>query len=395
MEGFNKTKFKTALLFATAVILIYAAVTNISSLAGFCLTVISLLSPLISGVLLALVLGTPMKMFEQLLEFLNSKSPFKKKLPERAIVLISLVLTYLLAIVALCFVIMILVPAVLDSVNEIIANVTKLYPHAVTFLSNNGFDTEELDAMLKNINFGTIWSALTSNAGTIFNTLIHSVNGIITILANLITTIIFSVYLLSNKRKLRRQSRKIISAYFSETKAPKVQYVTDLIISTFSKFFSGQCLEAIILGLIFFIVLSVTGFPYAPVISLIIGITAFVPYVGAFIGCAVGVLLILMQSPMRAFIFVIVFLVIQQLENNLIYPRVVGTSIGLPAMWTFAALIVGGAAYGVIGMLVFIPVTSIIYTLIKRDVNERLRIKNAKKEQNVNQEAKPENTSEG
>lgn len=395
MEGFNKTKFKTALLFATAVILIYAAVTNISSLAGFCLTVISLLSPLLSGVLLALVLGTPMKMFEQLLEFLNSKSPFKKKLPERAIVLISLVLAYLLAIVALCFVIMILVPAVLDSINEIIANVTKLYPHAIAFLNSTGFDTEELDAMFKNVNFSTIWSALTSNAGTIFNTLIHSVNGIITILANLITTIIFSIYLLANKRKLRRQSRKIISAYFSETKAPKVQYVTDLVISTFSKFFSGQCLEAIILGLIFFIVLSVTGFPYAPVISLIIGITAFVPYVGAFIGCAVGVLLILMQSPMRAFIFVIVFLVIQQLENNLIYPRVVGTSIGLPAMWTFAALIVGGAAYGVIGMLVFIPVTSIIYTLIKRDVNERLRIKNAKKEQNVNQEAKPENTSEG
>ena len=392
MEGFNKTKFKTALLFATAVILIYAAITNVSSLAGFCLTVISLLSPLLSGVLLALVLGTPMKMFEQLLEFLNSKSPFKKKLPERAIVLISLVLAYLLAIVALCFVIMILVPAVLDSVNEIIANVTKLYPHAVTFLSNNGFDAEELDAMLKNINFNTIWSALTSNAGAIFNTLVHSVNGIITILANLITTIIFSVYLLANKRKLSRQRRKLISAYFSETKAPKVQYVTDLIISTFSKFFSGQCLEAIILGLIFFIVLSLTGFPYAPVISLIIGITAFVPYVGAFIGCAVGVLLILMQSPMRAFIFVIVFLVIQQLENNLIYPRVVGTSIGLPAMWTFAALIVGGAAYGVIGMLVFIPVTSIIYTLIKRDVNERLRIKNAKKAEQDAKETEPEKT---
>lgn len=391
MEGFNKNKFKTALLFAAAVILIYAAITNVSSLAGFCLTFISLLSPLLSGVLLALVLGTPMKMFENFFEFLNRKSRFKKKLPEKAIVLISLVLAYLLAIAALCFVIMILAPAVLDSINEIIANVKRLYPHAIAFLSNNGFDTAELDAMLKNVNFDTIWSALTSNAGTIFNTLIHSVNGIITILANLVTTIIFSIYLLANKRTLRRQSRKIISAYFPEEKAPKARYVTDLIINTFSKFFSGQCLEAIILGLIFFIVLSLTGFPYAPVISLIIGITAFIPYVGAFIGCAVGVLLILMQSPMRALIFVIVFLIIQQLENNLIYPRVVGTSIGLPAMWTFAALIVGGAAYGVVGMLVFIPVTSIIYTLIKQDVNSRIRAKNAKKAENDLKESESKN----
>jgi predicted PurR-regulated permease PerM len=191
--------------------------------------------------------------------------------------------------------------------------------------------------------------------------------------------VIFSIYLLANKRNLRRQSRKLISAYFPEKTAPKVQYVFDLVITTFSKFFSGQCLEAIILGLIFFIVLSITGFPYAPVISLIIGVTAFIPYVGAFIGCAVGVLLILMQSPMRALIFVAVFLVIQQLENNLIYPRVVGTSIGLPAMWTFAALIVGGAADGVVGMLVFITVASILYTLIRKDVNAKLRVKNEKK----------------
>jgi predicted PurR-regulated permease PerM len=310
---------------------------------------------------------------------LREESKFKKKLPDKAIVLISLVLSYLLAITAIAIVIMIVIPAVVDSVNEIIATVKYIYPQVVSFLKDNGFDTAELDAMIKNINFDTIWSAFTANAGTIFDTLVHSVNGIITILANLVTMVIFSIYLLANKRNLRRQSRKLISAYFPEKTAPKVQYVFDLVITTFSKFFSGQCLEAIILGLIFFIVLSITGFPYAPVISLIIGVTAFIPYVGAFIGCAVGVLLILMQSPMRALIFVAVFLVIQQLENNLIYPRVVGTSIGLPAMWTFAALIVGGAAYGVVGMLVFIPVASILYTLIRNDVNAKLRIKNEKK----------------
>jgi predicted PurR-regulated permease PerM len=124
--------------------------------------------------------------------------------------------------------------------------------------------------------------------------------------------------------------------------------------------------------------MTVFGFPYAPVISVVIGVTAFIPYVGAFIGCIVGVLLIMMVSPMRALIFVVMFLIIQQLENNLIYPRVVGGSIGLPAMWTFAALIIGGAVYGVVGMLVFIPLASIIYTLVKNDVSARLKAKKAK-----------------
>jgi predicted PurR-regulated permease PerM len=220
--------------------------------------------------------------------------------------------------------------------------------------------------------------SFTSNFGNVFDTVIHSVNGIITLVANIVTAIIFSIYLLSNKRKLKNQSEKLVKAYLPEKKASRTQYVIDLTVTTFSKFFSGQCLEAIILGLIFFIILSITGFPYAPVISLIIGITAFIPYVGAFIGCAIGVLLILMDAGIiRALIFIAVFLVVQQLENNLIYPRVVGTTIGLPAIWTFAALIVGGAVYGVVGMLVFIPVTSIIYTLIRNDVHARLKAKEA------------------
>ena len=128
--------------------------------------------------------------------------------------------------------------------------------------------------------------------------------------------------------------------------------------------------------------MTIAGFPYAPVIATVIGITAFIPYVGAFIGGALGVLLILIESPMKAVIFVIVFIIIQQLENNLIYPRVVGTSIGLPAMWTFAALIVGGALYGVAGMLIFIPATSILYTVIRNDVYARLKAK-AKKEEEM------------
>lgn len=380
MDKNEKKKFKTGLLFAAAVILIYAAIMNVGKLGGLISATYKILSPLLFGVVLSLILGTPMAKFEQLFNFLNRKSKLKKKLPEKAITLISLILSYILAIVAISFVIGILIPAVVDSVNEIAKAIEAAYPKIIAFFEESGFNTSDIKTLIDSIDFKTVWATFTSNAGTIVDTLLHSVNGIISVVANLVTTVIFSIYILSNKKRLSRQSDRLISAYCSEKWAPKVKSVLDLTVTTFSRFFSGQCLEAIILGIIFFIAMSIFGFPYAPVISMIIGITAFIPYVGAFIGCAVGVLLILIQSPMKALFFVIMFLIIQQLENNLIYPRVVGGSIGLPAMWTFAALIIGGALYGVIGMLVFIPLASIIYTLIKNDVRARLKAKAQKEE---------------
>ncbi len=378
MDKDEKKRFKKGILFAAVIILIFAAVTNLNSIEKFILATFSVLSPLLGGVLLALILGTPMRMFERLFAFLNRKSKAKKRMPQKLITLICLILTYALAVVAVGFVIGILIPALTDSIKEIADSVKAILPSIYEFLEKNGINTESLSKLLELINFSAIFNTLTSNAGTIFNTLIHSVNGLITVVANLVTTIIFSIYLLANKKKLRSQSDKIITAYCSENKANKAKYVLDLTVTTFSKFFSGQCLEAIILGTICFVVMSIAGFPYAPVIATVIGITAFIPYVGAFIGGALGVLLILIESPMKAIVFVIVFIIIQQLENNLIYPRVVGTSVGLPAMWTFAALIVGGALYGVAGMLIFIPVTSILYTLIRNDVYARLKAKEQK-----------------
>lgn len=382
MEKHEKQRFKKGILFATLIILIFAAVTNLNSIEKFILSAFSILSPLLGGVLLALILGTPMRMFERLFRLINKKIKSKRKIPGKVITLICLILTYTLAVVAVGFVIGILIPALTDSIREIATAIKAVIPTVYAFLEKNGINTETIRELVALVNFSAIFDTLTSNAGNILSTVMNSVNGVITVVANLVTTVIFSIYLLSNKNKLRSQSDKLITAYCSEKKAEKAKYVLNLTVSTFSKFFSGQCLEAIILGSICFIVMTIAGFPYAPVIATVIGITAFIPYVGAFIGGALGVLLILIESPMKAVIFVIVFIIIQQLENNLIYPRVVGTSIGLPAMWTFAALIVGGALYGVAGMLIFIPATSILYTVIRNDVYARLKAK-AKKEEEM------------
>ncbi len=389
MDKFDKKKFKNGLLFATAVILIYAIIMNFSKLGGFISAIYAVISPLLLGIVLALILGTPMAKFEQFFNFLNKKSKAKKKLPEKFITMVSLILSYLLAIAAITFVIGIMIPALVESITEIVKSVEKLYPKVLALLEKYNFDTKDLKAMLDKINFDQLISTLTSNAGHILDTVKNSLKDLITFLANLVTMVIFSIYILANKKRIGRQTDDIINAYCTEKHAPKVKYLVDLTVKTFTKFFSGQCLEAIILGSIFFVAMTIFGFPYAPVISVVIGVTAFIPYVGAFIGCIVGVLLILMVSPMRALIFVIMFLIIQQLENNLIYPRVVGGSIGLPPMWTFAALIIGGALYGVIGMLVFIPLASIIYTLVKNDVSARLKAKKEKKAQEAEEAEKP------
>lgn len=397
MDKFDKKKFKNGLLFATAIILIYAVIMNFNKLGGFISAIYAVISPLLGGVVLALILGTPMSKFEQFFHFLNRKSKAKKKLPEKFITMISLILSYLLAIVAITFVIGIMIPALVESITEIIKSAEKLYPKALALLEKYNFETADLKAMIDKINFDQLISTLTSNAGHILDTVKNSINDLITFLANLVTMVIFSIYLLANKKRIGRQTDDIINAYCSEKLAPKIKYLVSLTVKTFTKFFSGQCVEAIILGSIFFVAMTVFGFPYAPVISVVIGVTAFIPYVGAFIGCIVGVLLILMVSPMRALIFVAMFLIIQQLENNLIYPRVVGGSIGLPAMWTFAALIIGGAVYGVVGMLVFIPLASIIYTLLKNDVAARLKAKKIKAAEAVTEaeaEAEAEETEE-
>lgn len=375
MDNNEKKKVKKALLFVTAVILIYVAITNFGSVGGRVVSFFSLFSPLLLGLVLSMLLGTPMRKLEAFFRFLRTKMKTKKKPSDRLIANVSLILTFLLAGLVIYFVADSVLPAIGSSFNNIFSNIAEYYPKALAFLEENGLDTTKMEELLSKVNFEEVFKTLSSSAGTIVETAMSTVTGVFSLLTNLVTAVIFAVYILANRRDLRRQFGKLLHAYFRPHTAERIHGVFDLIFSTFSRFFSGQCLEAIILGIIFFIAMSIFGFPYAVVISVIIAVTALIPYVGAFIGCIVGALLILMDSPMRALLFVAMFLVIQQLENHLIYPRVVGTSVGLPAIWTFAALIAGGALYGVVGMLIFIPATSVVYSLLKNDVNLRLRNK--------------------
>ncbi len=352
--------------------LIYLSITNVNFIFGKAASFILLFSPLVVGMLFALILLRPMDFICNLLLKIKRKSKSKHKPSDRALEIISLVLTLIMAIVILFFIGNIVVPQIITSFKNIIVSIKTYIPKLVKLASDKGYSTAQLESIISNIDFEKILSAIEQNATKLFDTAIGAVSGIATLTINLISSFIFSIYILANKKTIKRQSKKVLIAYFSPQNAKKLYSIARLTVSTFTSFFSGQCLEAIILGTIFFVSMTVFGFPYATVVSVIISITAFIPYVGTFIGCAIGVLLILMQDPMQSLLFVVMFIVIQQIENNLIYPHVVGNSVNLPSIWTFIAVIVGGALFGVGGMMFFIPITAIAYSLIRADVNDRI-----------------------
>ena len=187
--------------------------------------------------------------------------------------------------------------------------------------------------------------------------------------------LIFAIYILLNKRKLGKQAKQIAYAYLKKSWADEVCDIASLSYKTFAGFLSGQCLEAVILGMMFFITLLIGGFPYAGSISVIIGCMSIIPFVGAFIGMAFGFLLIAVTSLEKALWFLAVFFVIQQIEGHIVYPKVVGTSVGLPALWTLLAVVVGGKVSGIFGIILFIPLFSVIYALVRRSVYSRLKKK--------------------
>ena len=213
----------------------------------------------------------------------------------------------------------------------------------------------------------------------IINGGIGAISGLFSGITNFFIGFVFSVYVLFQKEKLASQCKKLLYVMVSERRADQIVEILRLTNTTFSNFLSGQCLEACILGALFVITLSILRMPYALLIGIIIGVTALVPIVGAFIGCAVGVVLIMMTSPLKALIFIAIFLILQQIEGNLIYPHVVGNSVGLPGMWVLVAVTIGGNLFGIMGMLTFIPISSVCYALLRTFVNNKVEEKNINK----------------
>ena len=233
---------------------------------------------------------------------------------------------------------------------------------------------------LESIDWTTLIQKVASFAGdrvtTWFDGAFSAIGSVTSAIVNTLVSIIFALYALSRKEILARQGRRLAYSLLSEKNADRIIRIVRLSNTTFSNFISGQCLEALILGCMFAIGMAVLKLPYIALVSVIIAVTALVPLVGAFIGCALGCLFILVDSPVQALTFLVLFLVLQQIEGNLIYPKVVGTSIGLPGMWVLVAVSVGSELMGIMGMLVMIPLVSVMYTLLREFTQKRTMERN-------------------
>ena len=369
----DKGRFKQNIILVVLGVTLLVALLNFKTVAGVIGTVFGLFMPLIVGGVIAFILNVPMHFFEKQIDKINSKKPMKWLLSLRSV--LSLVVTLVLFVMVISFIGGVIFPNLAESLMSIATMVKEAYPGWLAAVESYGIDTSVIGEWLAKLDLPTIVESLKNNSGKILFTAGQAASGVFSMVSNFGFGLVFAIYILLSKKKLGVQAKKIVYAYLKKEWADEICDVASLSYKVFSNFLSGQCLEAVILGLMFFVALTIGKFPYAATIALIIGAMSLIPFVGAFIGMVFGVLLISVEGLKQVVIFVIVFLVVQQIEGQIVYPRVVGGSVGLPAIWTLLAVVVGGKVSGIFGIIFFIPLFSVLYALLRRSVYSRLRKK--------------------
>ncbi len=396
--GFDKVKIRQIrglILFVAVIVLLM--IYSESVLGGLALF-LGMIQPFLVGGCIAFVINLPMRWLEtSVFKKWNGKIGKKIKRPVcmvLALVLILLIITGVVWIVVpqigtTAKELGVLIPAFFADVVDELEKLTKAYPEIwqkVKELENMEINWEAV--------INSVAGFLKNGMGNMLTSTVSIASNVIGGVVNIFISFVFAIYILSSKEKLANQGDRILKAYMSSKWYDRISKVLKLLNKNFSSFISGQCLEAVILGLLFVIAMTIFGFPYAVMIGVLIAFTSLIPVVGAFIGCFVGAFLILINDPLQAVWFVVMFLIIQQLEGNLIYPRVVGGSVGLPSIWVLAAVSIGGSMFGVVGMLCFIPLVSTFYTLLKEDVNKRNAGKQLLEEQDAKRQSEEKQEAE-
>lgn len=348
---------------------------------GVLKTIGQIIFPFILGGAIVFVINVPMSFLEKkIFENIKKENKAARKLARP----VSLLLTIVLVVGVIALVMIGVIPQLTKTMGSLMINITDFIPQIKIWIRDFFHDNREIMKLVDQVQFkpdqAIRWgiSLLGNGAGNMMNTTMSAVGSVVSGLATFFIAFSFACYVLFQKEKLHVQIRKVLFAFLPKQKAEAFLKVCSLTYRTFANFLTGQCLEAVILGCMFVVTLSILRMPYALLIGVLIAFTALIPIFGAFIGCAVGSFLIFMVSPKQAIIFIIVFLVLQQIEGNLIYPHVVGESVGLPSIWVLAAVTIGGNLMGIVGMLVFIPLLSVVYTIFRKVVYQRLKKRHIK-----------------
>lgn len=359
----NKHLYKLVILIG----IVAAIVLNLTFVLKYLGKFMSMLSPIFIGCFMAYVLNLIVVPLEKIY-FPNSKNKYINKSRRGICILLSILLIILICYIILSiivpkfynFIVMFAekLPVLIDSVRDFLINHSKDIPAIDDKILNKNFDAQKIMDGLNNI-FNYLKTNVISFAGSVFGV------GTIVVMA-----IIIAIYILASKETLKRQFMKLFKRFLPEKLTKKIYYVLDITNDSFKAFITGQFIEAIILGALCTVGMFIFRFPYAPMVGSFIGFTALIPMIGAYIGGGFGFLMILSQDPVKAFLFIIFLVILQQFEGNVIYPKVVGGSVGLPGLWILVAVILGGGIYGVVGIFLSVPITATIYKLLKNEVNQ-------------------------
>lgn len=352
-------------------ILLYCSIEHLDVVLGVLGGIFKIALPFLSGGVIAFILNVPMKKIEKYL-FIKEKKMDKLRRP------LAYVLTLVCVIGILTLSLVVVIPELGNTITMLAEQIPVAMKGAQEWLSEIPEKWPALAPAIEELDID--WSSISASAVRFVQGVASGVvssgvgffSGVVSGVTSFLIGFVFSIYVLFQKEKLASQAKQVLYAIFPDKVTEKVISVAKLSNQVFSNFLSGQCLEAVILGTMFVIAMSICGMPYAMLTGIVIALTALIPIFGAFIGCVIGMFLIVMVNPIQALWFLILFLVLQQVEGNLIYPHVVGGSVGLPSIWVLVAVTVGGNLFGIAGILFFIPLCSVLYALFRTFVKKRL-----------------------
>lgn len=352
-------------------VVLFVLLLNFGAVMGFLGTILSIFMPIIAGFVTAFILNVPMSGFERLL---NKMLKNKKKKPKESVIsVISLVPTLLALILILSLVVTLIIPAVCDSVDVLIRTIKANLPQWAQLLNKYGLelDIDKITAWINSLDLKALVSKLSGYAGSIIVTTFGALSTAVSTIANVCISAVIAIYVLLTKKQICSKARQITTVYLPKAKADLTFHVCDMITRSYSKFLSGQCVESCILGGMVFISFAVFKIPYAGLTGLLSGVMAFIPYVGAFGACAIGAFLVLLTEPSKFILCIVIYLVVQFIETQFVYPHVVGSSVGLSPLWTIIAVLIGGSLFGLMGMIFFTPLVAVLLQLFEENIKKR------------------------
>lgn len=367
-----RIEWKTCFRIGLSIFLLYLCIRYWTVVAEYLLLFAGAAMPLLIGCMIAYVVNILMSFYERkIFVKAGNKILLKRRRP------LCLMLAYLTLLAVLVLVMWLIVPQLVSCAKVILAKLPDVLKNFMSWVKDTGVLPENIAASIGEVDWkstiGQIAQVLTSGIGSVFDVVVAAVSSVFSGVVSVFLGIIFSIYLLSGKEKLGRQLHRVARRYLKKSWNKKIHYVLHTLNDCFHKYIVGQCTEAVILGALCTIGMLILQLPYATMIGAFIAFTALIPVAGAYIGAIVGAFMIFTESPFKAIVFLIFIIVLQQFEGNIIYPRVVGSSMGLPAMWVLAAVTVGGGVMGIPGMLLGVPLAAALYRFVREDVNRGTR----------------------